>query len=366
MVTRAGKIPFFSLIKFFFSPLILPKVMRRLPPELFIEIYKHIRYPISLILINKKFHHLCIDPVAKSKWALTNFGRIHTLFYAISLGKSFITIDVVKSLLALKVNFSRYFIQRLLLQYGQYDEESIKLKLQDNNNEDNSQELDQEKFKAFQKSMKTLWASDIPFDVFVMLLNEAEARFGPNLPLKGNEIEKFHFLTSGQLPIDQASKKIKDNLGEIRDLIVNQKFAPFPPRPRIPYNDTHDYFRQMQMINREEFPAKDGYENNKHLHIIARAILLENSLVDMWKEIGYHDICRDVNDLVIQGCILRLFPLNPPVGWNDPTKKKVVNELNHLVDIGFKLTKSAMVNILCFLENRLDMIVDSILIEYFH
>src|SRR6266511_2202324 len=248
--------------------------MKNLPPELVIQIYKHIQHPISFILVNKDFHRLCIDPVAKSTWALSNFGRIHVLFFAISLGKTFITVDVVNSLLALKANFSRYFIQRLLLQYGQYDEELIKLKLQDNNNS-NSQEVNQEKFKAFQKSMKTPWASDIPFEVFVMLLNEVEARFGPNLFLKGNDIEKFHFLTSGQLPIDQASEKIKGNLEEIQDLIVNQKFTPFPPRPKIPYNDTHDYFRQMQIINDEGFPAKDGYENNKHLHIISREILLE-------------------------------------------------------------------------------------------
>ena len=153
----------------------------------------------------------------------------------------------------------------------------------------------------------------IPFDVFVMLLNEAEARFGPNLFLKGNDIEKFHFLTGGQLPINQASEKIKTNLKEIQDLIVNQKFTPFPPRPKIPYNDTHDYFRQIQIINREEFPTKDGYENSKHLHIIARAILLENNLVDMWKEIGYN-VCRDVNHLVLQGCIMRLFSTKPPAG----------------------------------------------------
>src|SRR5438874_10040588 len=86
----------------------------------------------------------------------------------------------------------------------------------------------------------------------------------------------------------------------------------------------------------------------------------------MWKEIGYHDICRDVNDLVIQGCILRLFPLNPPVDWHVPTKRKIVNELNHLINIGFKLTKSAMVNILYLYENKLDIIGDSVLLESFH
>ena len=127
--------------------------MEKLPLELLIEIYQYIRFPISLILVNKKFHQLCTSPGSKSNWALTTFGRNHVLFYAISLGKTFITVDVVKSLLTLKPNLSRYFVQRLLLQYSQYDE-LIKLKLQNNNN-NNSQEIDQEKFKAFQKNMKT-------------------------------------------------------------------------------------------------------------------------------------------------------------------------------------------------------------------
>jgi len=49
------------------------------------------------------------------------------------------------------IGTNRYFIQRLLLQYDQYDDESIKLKLklQDNNN-NNSREIDKEKFKASQ------------------------------------------------------------------------------------------------------------------------------------------------------------------------------------------------------------------------
>ena len=138
--------------------------MKRLPPELFIEIFKHIRYPISLILVNKEFHQICIDPVTKSKWTLANFGRIHGLFRAVSLGKTFITVDVIKSLLALKVNYSRYFMQRLMLQYGQHNEKLIKIDKDD-------------EFKAFQGSNKTIWLSDIPFDVFVTLLNEAEAIF---------------------------------------------------------------------------------------------------------------------------------------------------------------------------------------------
>ncbi|CAJ0648939.1 4310_t:CDS:2, partial [Entrophospora sp. SA101] len=57
-------------------------------------------------------------------------------------------------------NLSRYFIQRLLLQYGQEDEGLIKLRLQGNNND-----------KAFQKGIKTPWSSDIPMDVDIEVEN---------------------------------------------------------------------------------------------------------------------------------------------------------------------------------------------------
>ncbi|CAJ0635985.1 3276_t:CDS:2, partial [Entrophospora sp. SA101] len=60
-----------------------------------------------------------------------------------------------------------------------------------------------------------------------------------------------------------------------------------------------------------------------------------------------------------------LFPLNTPVDWHDPNKKIVVNQLNSLIGIGFKLTRAAMVNSLCFCKSRLDIIGDSVLIESF-
>ncbi|CAJ0767887.1 21713_t:CDS:1, partial [Entrophospora sp. SA101] len=74
--------------------------MKHLPTELIIEIFKYIEIPISLILVNKEFCRICTSAAAKSVWALTKFGRIHVLFFSVLLGKTFITVDVVKSLLA--------------------------------------------------------------------------------------------------------------------------------------------------------------------------------------------------------------------------------------------------------------------------
>ena len=60
----------------------------------------------------------------------------------------------------------------------------------------------------------------------------------------------------------------------------------------------------MQILNRKEYPAKDGFENNKQLNIIARAILIRPEIVEYWKQIGHHDICKELNDLVLQGSLL--------------------------------------------------------------
>src|SRR6185369_17510386 len=118
------------------------------------------------------------------------------------------------------------------------------------------------------------WASNIPVSVFVALLKEAREQYDGDLPLKGNDIEAFHFLTGGPLAIDLAPKKLEENLEKIKDLILNKKFVPFPPRPTILFEDTIKYQLEIQTINCEKYPAKDGFENNNELNMIARAILI--------------------------------------------------------------------------------------------
>jgi len=190
------------------------------------------------------------------------------------------------------------------------------------------------------------------------LLKEARELYGPDLPLKGNDIESFHFLTGGPLPINLAPGKLNENLEGIKDLILNKKFVPFPPRPTILFEDTIEYQKEMQIINCEKYPAKDGFENNKQLNIIARAILIYPEIVELWKQIGYHDICIDVNNLVLQGSLLILYY---PNSKNDedcasPTMNDFVDRIQQFIKVGFKLTKSVMADILFLYEQHLTKI----------
>ena len=78
-------------------------------------------------------------------------------------------------------------------------------------------------------------------------------------------MELFHFLSAGPLAINFAYQKLLQNLNEIKDLILNKKFIPFPPRPKPIYEDTVEYSQLMQSRSYEEYPPKDGYVNSMSL-----------------------------------------------------------------------------------------------------
>ncbi|CAI2199249.1 14525_t:CDS:1, partial [Funneliformis geosporum] len=80
--------------------------------------------------------------------------------------------------------------------------------------------------------------------------------------------------------------------------------------------------------------------NSRQLNVVARAILIHPDLVTLWKEIGYYEICNDVNELVIQGALLIFFPPSPPNNWESPNVDIIVARLKHLIDLGFQLTDS--------------------------
>jgi hypothetical protein len=91
----------------------------------------------------------------------------------------------------------------------------------------------------------------------------------------------------------------------------------------------------MQARSHEDYSPKDGYENSRQLNVVARAILVHPDLVNLWKKIGYYEICNDVNDLVMQGALLILFPPTPPINWICPNVDTVVKRLRQLLDLGF-------------------------------
>ena len=77
-------------------------------------------------------------------------------------------------------------------------------------------------------------------------------------------MELFHFLSAGPLPlviINQEPQKLSQNVELIKDLIVNKKFIPFPPRPKLAHEDTVEYIQLMQARAHEVYPPTDGFEN---------------------------------------------------------------------------------------------------------
>ena len=104
-------------------------------------------------------------------------------------------------------------------------------------------------------------------------------------------------------------------------MILNKRFTPFPPRPKALQLDINNDPHIHQPTIHDEYPSKDGFENNGQLNVIARGILIHPDLANLWKQIGYYEICNDVNDLVMQGALLILFPPTPhPIGLAHPLK----------------------------------------------
>ncbi|CAG8512297.1 19629_t:CDS:2 [Rhizophagus irregularis] len=133
--------------------------------EIKIVIFKYVENPISLALANRAWYTIFHDPHARSEWLLNKYGRAHALFHAVRLGRNFLTLDVIKCLMAKKAILSRYFVQRLMLQCGGCDGRLLELR--------NTLNVSQEDFKRLNSSQKHHWGYDLSVDVFIYILEEA-------------------------------------------------------------------------------------------------------------------------------------------------------------------------------------------------
>jgi len=257
------------------------------------------------------------------------------------MNDSFINPEVVELLLKKGAHISQYFIQRLVLGFGKYDQKLINLKLMYHVRPPD----------LYQASSP--WASNLSVDVFSQLLNEGYDRFGENnISARGNDMEKFYYLSGGPLEIGQVKVKIQENMDEIKKLIRIYKFAPFPPRPTI-RNSYHTC------------DVSDGYADVLQLNIIARPILICPELVGVWKESGYHEVVTDVNDIVMRSALLILYP-HEFEEWALPGLEQVVKKLSHLQSYGFKLTDKLIGDALILFEHRLNYVdIGETLIEAF-
>ncbi|GBC43975.1 uncharacterized protein OCT59_014803 [Rhizophagus irregularis] len=233
--------------------------------------------------------------------------KSHALFHAVRLGPTFLDIPVCKTLITRKVPISRYFIKILLMHFGKYDQKLIELKI-----EHNVGQLDADRIRAFQQKIKSPWASNLPIIVFTYLLDEGYKQLA-NMMKPYRQV--FHFLSAGPHVINYAPSMLRKNLKDKEDLILNKWFVPFPPRPKAYQLDLNSDSHIHQQPIPEEYPSKDGFENNRQLNVIAKGILIHPDLMNLWKQIGYYEIY----DLVMQGALLILFPPTPASDWSYPS-----------------------------------------------
>src|ERR1051325_7228789 len=161
--------------------------MQSLSDELRVEIFKFLNTPISLALTNHKWYSISQDPHARVEWLIYKYGKAHALFHAVRLGGSFITEDVIQALIARGTIISRYFIQRLVMHFGKYDEKLIEFEIEYNVNQND---------RAFQKKLRSSWASNLPLQIFTRLITEGYNILNDNnLATRGNDMELFYLLS---------------------------------------------------------------------------------------------------------------------------------------------------------------------------
>ncbi|CAG8728551.1 20073_t:CDS:2 [Cetraspora pellucida] len=100
-----------------------------LPNEVMIYVFTYVKNPINLTVSCKRWSLICKDSQAKAEWIIYQFGRAQCLFHAVRLGPKFISVDVARAIISKGGILSRYFAQRLLIHYGNYDQKLIELKI---------------------------------------------------------------------------------------------------------------------------------------------------------------------------------------------------------------------------------------------
>ncbi|CAG8599028.1 8480_t:CDS:1 [Paraglomus brasilianum] len=309
--------------------------LNTLAPELKVEIILHLSKPTTIAGCSREWYNIVNLPFAKAKWLISRHGKTHALFHAVRMGKPFINPDVVECLFAQGAHISRYFIQRLVLGFGECDRSLIDLK-----QKYNIGPPDPFPNTLIQDKTCSSWASSLPVDVYFRLLKKGCDRFGEeNISVRGNDMEKFYYLSGGPLGTSQSRVEIQKNMDEIKELIGEHKFVPFPPKPGI-----RNPYLPCDISN--------GYTDVLKWNIIARPIQFCLELVNLWKENGYHEVVAETNDIVIRGSLLFLYRQEYEE-WV-PELKQVVEKLSDLQSYGFKLTDKLVGDALRLFENRLD------------
>ncbi|CAG8712604.1 5227_t:CDS:2, partial [Cetraspora pellucida] len=107
-------------------------IVLKVADEVLIYIFKFIPSPKNFAVSCKRFSIIARDEHARADWIICQYGRAHALFHAIRLGPSFINLPVAKAIVAKKAILSRYFVQKLLINFGKHDQQLLELKIAHN------------------------------------------------------------------------------------------------------------------------------------------------------------------------------------------------------------------------------------------
>src|SRR5437763_13622747 len=115
--------------------------------EIKINIFKYANSPLylALTLTCRIWSVIAKDPYSKAEWSIKCYGKAYALFHTVRLGATFIDITIYRDLIARDIVLSRYFIQRLSVQFGKYDQRLIEYKIERSVNH-----LDSDRIGAFQ------------------------------------------------------------------------------------------------------------------------------------------------------------------------------------------------------------------------
>jgi hypothetical protein len=172
------------------------------------NIFKYVNSPMNLDLTCQN-----LSVIVKNPYELLIIcygGKAHILFHAIIRFPTFINISVCQNLIAGNVMISRYFIQRLLMHFGKYDQRLTDLKI-------DYDEYDVE----HDNSSRIRILQQFPWEGCEQLCNVNE-----------ESTESLFFESKSHILKHVPFGMLRRNLKDFDNWTLNKRFSPFPPRTK--------------------------------------------------------------------------------------------------------------------------------------
>ncbi|KAJ3715357.1 hypothetical protein C8R42DRAFT_218810 [Lentinula raphanica] len=176
--------------------------MDRLCDEILQLIFYELHDPTSFTLLSKRLHHFSQDPYTRAQYFLNRYGPARAVFEALGRGKV-VNETVLDILMTSGAHLSRYLVQIAIHHY----------------------------FYTQTHFVKTKWARNVPFQVFLHFMALATTRYGEIPREKGQDDGSLFltFLKESRFPPNLRSIGWET----IRDILEIYKFIPFSTKDPI-------------------------------------------------------------------------------------------------------------------------------------